>query len=102
MMFDITEGIDKNVKEMTILDYIEKMKVVYPKDEEELIDFLNRCNIKGYKVMICPRCSVVFDEEAIKDLEKIKPQQPRKVGRDDSRNHFISIIEEFLKRYIRT
>lgn len=42
------------VEEVSKVDYIEKMKVVYPKAEEELIDFLNRCKIKGSEVMLCP------------------------------------------------
>lgn len=56
-----------------MVDYTEKIKVVCPKAEEELIDFLNRCKIIGSEVMLCPRCSALFDIEATKDLENIKP-----------------------------
>lgn len=48
------------------------------KDEEELIDLLIRCKIKGFKVMLCHLCSEVFNKKGVKDFEKVKPQQPRK------------------------
>lgn len=51
-------------------DYVEKMKVVYPRAEEELIDFLNKCKIKCSNVMLCPCCSAAFDKEATKDPGK--------------------------------
>lgn len=59
--------------EVSLLDYTEQVKVVYPKAEEELIDFLNMCNFKDSKVILCPRCSTVFDKEDAKDLEKFRP-----------------------------
>jgi len=37
------------------------MEVAYPKAEEDLIDFLNRCKISNTNAMLCPRCSAVFD-----------------------------------------
>lgn len=37
---------------MNILDYAEKVKVVDPNAEEELINFLNHCKLKGYEVML--------------------------------------------------
>jgi len=42
------------------------MKAAYPTVEEKLIDFLNRCKLENSEVMLCPRCSVVFDKEASK------------------------------------
>jgi len=53
--------------------YAEKMKVAYPKDEEDLIDFLNICKISNFATMLCPRCSVVFDKEAAKNIEGFRP-----------------------------
>jgi len=41
--------------------FFEKMEVDYPKAEEDLIDFLNKCKIANTNAMLCPRCSVVFD-----------------------------------------
>lgn len=42
---------------------------VYPQYEEGLINFLKRCKLNESKTMLCPCCSAVFDEEAVKELE---------------------------------
>jgi len=55
----------------------EKLKAAYSTAEEELIDFLNRCRLKNIEVMLCLRCSVVFDKEATKGLEGFIPK-PKK------------------------
>jgi len=39
------------------------MEVAYPKAEEDLIDFLNRCKISNTNPMLCPRCNAVFDSD---------------------------------------
>jgi len=74
----------------------EKLKSAYPTAEEELIDFFNRCRLKNYEVMLCPRCSVVFDKEATKGLEVSIPK-PKKRGKwsGDHRLKF-----SFTKSYI--
>jgi len=46
----------------------EKLKTAYPTAEEKLIDFLNRCKLKNSEVMLCPKCSDVFDKEVTKGL----------------------------------
>ncbi|AES87910.2 hypothetical protein MTR_4g037440 [Medicago truncatula] len=56
----------------------EKAKAAYPMAEEELIDFLNRCRLKNYEVMLCPRCSSVFDKEATKSLKKFIPESKKR------------------------
>jgi len=56
----------------------EKMTAAYPKAEEDLIDFLNRCKISNTNAMLCPRCSVVFDKEAAKSIEGFHPRPKRK------------------------
>ena len=58
----------------------EKLKTTYPTAEEELIDFLNRCKLRSSKVMLCPRCSVVFEKEATKGLKGSTPK-PKKRGK---------------------
>lgn len=60
-----------------MVDYVEKMKSANPNVKEELIDFLNQCKLKGFEVMLSPCCSDVFVKEAIKDLENVKPKQPK-------------------------
>jgi len=46
--------------------------------EEELIDFLNRCRLKNSEVMLCPRCSSVFNKEATKRLENVVPESKKR------------------------
>jgi len=74
----------------------EKAKVAYPMAEEELIDFLNRCKLKNFEVMLCPRCSSVFNKEATKSIEGFIPKS-KKIGKwyVDHRPKF-----SFTKSYI--
>jgi len=60
--------------------FAEKMTAAYPKAEEDLIDFLNRCKISNTNAMLCPRCSAVFDKEAAKSIEGFHPRPKRKGG----------------------
>lgn len=53
----------------------------YPKSEKKLVDFLNQCKLKDSEVMLCPRCSSVFDKEAAKELERTNPYQAKKFVR---------------------
>jgi len=59
---------------------IEKMEVAYPKAEEDLIDFLNRCKISNTNAMLCPRCSALFDKEAVKFVEGFLPHTKNEGG----------------------
>src|SRR3954470_21864602 len=72
-----------------MLDYNKQVKVIYPKAEEELRDFLNRCKLKYYRVMLYPRCSSVFDKQTSKEVENSKPRQPRKSDKLDKQGRFI-------------
>lgn len=47
MMVEITKDSSSKVGEESMMDYDEKIKVLYPKAEEELIYFLNKYMIKG-------------------------------------------------------
>ncbi|CAJ2646962.1 unnamed protein product [Trifolium pratense] len=66
-------------------EYYEKMKVVYPGAEEELIDFLQRCKLNKSEVMLCPRCSAVFDKKATEGLNKFIPFRRNKENWPKSR-----------------
>jgi len=57
---------------------IKMMEVAYPKAEEDLIDFLNRCKISNTNAMLFPRCSAVFDKEVAKSIEGFLPHIERK------------------------
>ena len=74
---------------MVIEDQLaEKMTVPYPRAEEDLIDFLNRCKISNTNAMLCPRYSAVFDKEAAKSVEGFQPQSKTKVGWADNHQKF--------------
>jgi len=64
---------------------VKKMEEAYPKAEEDLIDFLNRCKISNKHAMLYPRCSAVFDKEAAKSVEGFLPHTERKNGRGENR-----------------
>jgi len=68
--------------------FVEKMIVAYPRVEEDLIDFLNRCKISNTNVMLCPRCNAIFDKEAAKFVEGFQPQSKRKGGWADNHQKF--------------
>ena len=59
-------------------EFAEKMKVAFPRVEEDLIDFLKRYKIYNTKVILCPRYSAIFDKEAAKSVEGFRPQSKRK------------------------
>jgi hypothetical protein len=59
-------------------EYAEKIKVVYPRAEEELVDFLQRCKLNKTEVMMCPRCSAVFDKKTTNGLKKYVPSATNK------------------------
>lgn len=52
-------------------EYAKKVKAIYLNDEEELINFLNICKLKGSKVMLCPRCSDMFYTRLLKAMRKL-------------------------------
>jgi len=60
--------------------FAEKIEVAYPKAEEDLIDFLNKCKISNTNAMLCPRYSAMFDKEVAKSVEGFRPQ-PKTKGR---------------------
>lgn len=68
--------------------YVEKIKLVFPKANENLIDFLNRCKIYGSPIMLCPRCSVAFDKKATENVECFQPHSKRKQKWADKRHKF--------------
>jgi len=79
-MVDITKDAGDVEETTPEPQFDEKLKAAYPTTEEELIDFLNRCRLKNFEVMFCPRCSVLFDKEATKGLESSIPK-PKKRGK---------------------
>lgn len=77
-MFEVTNDPNPRVEELNVPDYTERVKEVYVKVEEYLIDFLNRCKIKNSEVILCPHCSAVFDKKVTKDIKEFNLQQPKR------------------------
>ncbi|WJX90122.1 hypothetical protein P8452_72053 [Trifolium repens] len=72
-MVEAMEVSEVQVEKIPEEEYFEKMKVIYPRAEEDLIDFLNRCKLENKGVMLCARCSAVCDKEATAGLMKFQP-----------------------------
>lgn len=47
------------------------MKTAYPKEDENLVEFLQRCQKKKSEVMLCPSCSSVYDRKAAENIESL-------------------------------
>ncbi|WJX89442.1 hypothetical protein P8452_71441 [Trifolium repens] len=73
MMVEAMEVTEVQVEKIPEEEYFEKMKVAYPRAEEDLIDFLNRCKLENKGVMLCARCSAVCDKAATAGLMKFQP-----------------------------
>jgi hypothetical protein len=86
MMVEAMEVTDVQIQEIPKKEYTEKIKVVYPHAEEDLIDFLNRCKLDNKGVMLCPRCSAVCDKEATEGLKKYQPVGNRQRARQNQQN----------------
>lgn len=83
LMVEIYEDHIPKIEDMNMLDYPKKVKVVYPNAEEELINLLIQCKIERFEVMLCLKCSTVFEKEATKDLEGIRNRPSKKSFRDE-------------------
>lgn len=85
MMVDITKGLEKTLYEVNMLEYTKKVKVVYTRAEEELIEFMNICKLKDSEVMFFPYNNAVLDKDVVKEVEKISPDthQPKRFGNKD-------------------
>ncbi|KAI5435506.1 hypothetical protein KIW84_022072 [Lathyrus oleraceus] len=57
------EGEDRRRKEY--------QRLAYPREEENLMEFIKRCQRMKSEVMLCPRCSAVFDRKATTNLEAV-------------------------------
>ncbi|KAI5383829.1 hypothetical protein KIW84_070983 [Lathyrus oleraceus] len=49
----------------------EYQRLAYPKEEENLVEFIKRCQKMGTEVILCPRCSAIFDRKATTNLEAV-------------------------------
>ena len=76
---DDKEKMDYEIKNEELYEetVVELMKVVFPKTEEELVDFLNTCKLGNSRSMLCPNCSIVYDENVAKKIEALKKKGPQ-------------------------
>ncbi|KAI5428163.1 hypothetical protein KIW84_033244 [Lathyrus oleraceus] len=45
---------------------------VYPREDEDLVDFLYHCKNKGSQVCLCPRCGAVTEKIAAENFLKLQ------------------------------
>ena len=50
----------------------EQVRMAYPKSDESLMEFLHCCQKKKSEVMLCFRCSSVFDKKASKNVKRVR------------------------------
>ncbi|KAI5419448.1 hypothetical protein KIW84_043577 [Lathyrus oleraceus] len=81
---EVTEGFDDQ-KKMETTEVSQKnhaevdedrrregyQRLAYPKEEENLVEFIKRCQKMRTEVMLCPRCSAIFDRKATTNLEAV-------------------------------
>ncbi|KAK2409728.1 hypothetical protein QL285_045140 [Trifolium repens] len=77
MMVEAMKVTEVQAEKIPEEEYFEKMKVVYPRAEDDLVDFPNRCKLENKGVMLCARCNGVCDKEATADLMKFQPGASR-------------------------
>lgn len=66
----------------------EQVRVFYPKSDEILVKLLHRCQKKNSKVMVCPRCSSVFDKKAAENVESLNSQSQKELERHSQSLNF--------------
>ena len=47
-------------------------KTAFPRENENLADFQQRCQKKKSEVMLCPRCSSIFDKKAAEHIQGVR------------------------------
>lgn len=79
-MVELTEAVDSNMVDPVAEGEDRDLEGVYPKPGETLVEFLSKSQECDKEVMLCPRCSVVFDKVVAKlyrDSEMKKNFQQR-------------------------
>ncbi|KAI5395752.1 hypothetical protein KIW84_062070 [Lathyrus oleraceus] len=68
-MVEVTQGDQAEVGEDRRRK--EYQRLAYPKEEENLIEFIKRCQNMRTEVMLFPRCNAIFDRKAATNLEAV-------------------------------
>lgn len=54
---------------------VELLKEIFPKPEEELVDFLNWCKVSNSRTLLCPNWNVVYDEKVAKKINTLRKEE---------------------------
>ena len=73
--------------------------MTYPMVEAEMINFLNCCKLKNSEVMLCPRCSFVFNKEATK-YNTLSPLSSKTCKINNYFQKSLDVTPSFLKTCI--
>lgn len=71
-MVEVSEKDDMETNEESIRRTEDHMRVVYPKNDENSIELLHHCQKNKSEVMLCPKCSYVFDKKVAEILERVR------------------------------
>ena len=71
MQVNMVEVSGAKVSEETLRQE-EVNKTAFPKEDEDLAEFLHRCQKKKSEVMLCPRCSSIFDKKADEHIQVMR------------------------------
>lgn len=84
-MVEITEDFDM----AEFQESENQIEAVFLKAGEGLVEFIYRCKAGDSKVMLYPRCSVVFDKKAARKVESDQKEKEKEIWRRSrSQSHF--------------
>lgn len=55
-----------------------QVKMAYPKNDKSLMEYIHCFQLKKFEVMICPRCSSVFDKEVVENIDRVRVASRRR------------------------
>nr|KYP38587.1 hypothetical protein KK1_040155 [Cajanus cajan] len=67
---EVVEPITDEKLEELLEEFAKEQEPIYPKEGDNLLDFLSKKKDDDREVMLCPRCSAVFDRSAAKAFEE--------------------------------
>lgn len=82
-MVETVQDFDMEAEQETGESNETRLNVVYLKADDGLVDFLYRCKAGEYEVMLCLRCSPVFDKKAAKEMENARHAQQNSKQRNN-------------------
>lgn len=68
-MVKITEDFNMEAEKEVVESSENQMKYVYPRTEEDLVNFLRCFQAKESEVLLCPRSSTILDKKYAKEIE---------------------------------